>query len=306
MSLAVIARGSAGTARSLPDHLHPRTALVLLGGGTVLVAAASTTSLALLVAAAIAQIPQVARIGEWSPDVLALHQPWAIPIGALAALVLAALLVRATVTVAGLVRRYRLVVRDLPADPRSAADVVVVVDPMPYAVAQPRLGRRPGHVVVSSGMLDGLRDDERGALVAHERAHIAKHHHVVLGLAAIAEALNPLLAPWGRAVAYAAERCADEEAVRSVGDRGVVARAVGHAALLVHRAGPAMPAWGPGMTSGPVPRRVGALLVPPPTRSRRLGLVAALLVLAAAVALGATLDAGLDLHGLLETAEYGD
>lgn len=63
-------------------------------------------------------------------------------------------------------------------------------------------------------------------------------------------------------MAYTAERWADEEAARTVGDRRVVATAIGKAAL-VSRGTPVATLAGLA-APGPVPRRVAALLGPAP------------------------------------------
>lgn len=149
--------------------------------------------------------------------------------------------------------------------------LTVLPDEVPYAYALPsRSGRTGsagpagrGRVVVSDAMLAGLTAPERQALIAHERAHlVGRHHRYLLGSRLTASA-NPFLRPLWTAVAFSAERWADEEAAREVGDRRVVAAAVGKAALL---SGPSL---APGIAgfaaAGPVPRRIAALLGPVPS-----------------------------------------
>ncbi|MFC8583265.1 M56 family peptidase, partial [Streptomyces sp. NPDC057217] len=78
----------------------------------------------------------------------------------------------------------------------------------------------------------------------------------------LAARANPFLRPLRTAVAYSAERWADEEAAAEVGSRRTVARAIGKAALLAPRAPAAtLPALA---AVGPVPRRVAALMRPAP------------------------------------------
>jgi hypothetical protein len=114
-----------------------------------------------------------------------------------------------------------------------------------------------------------LDEQERAAVVAHEQEHLVGAYHAYLAVAALAIALNPLLAGWWDDVVHCAERCADEGAARQLSDRGVVARAVGRAALSARsrREPPAMPhgvlidpTVALGVTTGSVPRRVSALL----------------------------------------------
>ncbi|GAP46149.1 M56 family metallopeptidase [Streptomyces azureus] len=123
-------------------------------------------------------------------------------------------------------------------------------------------GRRGGRVVVTTALLDRLRPAERRALFAHERAHLAARHDRFLLTVQLAARANPFLRPLRTAVAYTAERWADEEAARAVGSRRTVARAIGTAAL-VSRGTPA-PTLAGLAAPGPVPRRVAALLGPPP------------------------------------------
>ena len=99
----------------------------------------------------------------------------------------------------------------------------------PIAFAAPG---SPGCVVVSRGMLDALDPAERRVLIAHERAHLEGHHHRFLMAADMAVAAMPLFAPLARQVRLATERSADEMAAAAMGgDRGLVARAIAHAAL---------------------------------------------------------------------------
>jgi hypothetical protein len=79
----------------------------------------------------------------------------------------------------------------------------------PLAVAVPG---RPGHLLVTSGMLRLLDADQRRVLFAHENAHLNHRHHRLVTLTACAAAVNPLLIPVRAAVAYLVERWADEDA----------------------------------------------------------------------------------------------
>jgi hypothetical protein len=69
------------------------------------------------------------------------------------------------------------------------------------------------------------------------------------------------------------ERWADEDAARDVGDRDVVARTIARTALLQHAAYQPERAATAAATGGDVPRRVRALLAPPP-RQHPLALAA--------------------------------
>lgn len=120
-------------------------------------------------------------------------------------------------------------------------------------------------MVVSTGMLEGLAEDERAALLAHERAHLTHRHHRHLLATQLAGCVNPFLRPLQRAVAYSAERWADEESAQAVGDRRITARAVARAALASRTAPAAYMVFPAFAAPGPVPRRVAALLGPVPT-----------------------------------------
>jgi hypothetical protein len=187
--------------------------------------------------------------------------------GILAAAALAAGAGSGAVAAVRQVRALRAAVRDARALPGDAALAVVDDDRVDaYAV--------PGRVVVSTGMLAALNVAERRVLLAHERAHLNGRHHVFRAVVRIASAANPLLWPLRRSLWYATERWADECAADAVGDRVEAARVIGKVAL----------AYGPRPDTvmgigtsrpGPVPRRVAALLRPPPRRG--LGLTAAAL-----------------------------
>jgi len=174
-------------------------------------------------------------------------------------------------------------------------------------------------------MLRALSAPERQVLLAHERAHAGGSHYLFTSAARLAAAANPLLRPVAAEVAYTVERWADERAAAATGDRPLTARAIARAALATSAAPPGRtgPATALGLVTqeeeetssdegshrhrrpslrgaGPVPRRVAALLGPPPRQS--------LLLLGAALALVAVsgasaLDAARNLHTLVELAQ---
>jgi Peptidase family M48 len=157
--------------------------------------------------------------------------------------------------------------RDLPGD----GPVAVVVDDRVDAYSV------PGRVVVSTAMLAALDPAERGVVLAHEAAHLTGRHHLLRAVVRVASAANPVLWPMRRALWYATERWADERAAAAVGDRVLAARVIGKVALAAGaraEADPARMGIGTGRP-GPVPRRVAALLRPPPRRGA--GLTAAAL-----------------------------
>ena len=292
-------------ARPLSDRLHPRHATWLLTGAAGVLAASAAVALALLAASAIVRIPPVASLGHISLTVLGPDTTYRISAGALAGILLTAAAVTAATFLIrwyrGLTDAYREA-RQLPG--RSQA--VVLDDQAASAYALPG---RPGRIVVTAGMLDALDHTGRAALLAHERAHLARFHHLYTSAARLAAAANPLLRPAARAVEYTIERWADEEAADAVGDRRLVAHAIGRAALAATprqlRARPAVlgavftGARRDAQAAGPIPRRVAALLVPaPPRRLPLTALVLALTLLAGVCAL----EAANDLQDLLALA----
>ncbi|RSS39518.1 M56 family metallopeptidase [Streptomyces sp. WAC08241] len=248
-------------ARLAEQRLHPRTATRLLAAVAGVSAVCSTLCLGLLVIVGTAQLPGNPLPDGWSdPDVRA-AVPYDEIAGRAAIPALLAVLVSCGVAAWRQLRVRRRAAGALAGLPPTS--VAVLPDRTPYAYALPGgRGRGRGRVVVSTGMLAGLGSAERRALFAHERAHLDGGHHRHLLTVHLAARANPFLRPLRTAVAYTAERWADEEAAAEVGSRRTVARAIGKAALLAPRAPAAtLPALA---AVGPVPRRVAALMRPAP------------------------------------------
>ena len=316
---------AAAAARPLAARMEPRMATWLLTAATVALAACSTAALALLVASAAARAPALATLGHYSQPVVRRGDPTPAIIGAVAALVLTAVAVAVAVTfrrrARGLAESYRRAAR--LDDDRLHDDRTVVVVPGP-AVEAYALPGSPGRIVVSGRLFQALGESGRAALLAHERAHLAGRHHLFTTVAYLAAAANPVLLPLARAVNYTVERWADEHAAQVTGDRRLVAATIGQVAMLA-TPGPrpaaaaalGMVAVGSGRDAGhsrraagasrrisvawagPVPRRVAALLAPPPRSGTLLLAVAVLAVLLAGAS---ALQAARDLHTLLELA----
>ncbi|MFC9330572.1 M48 family metalloprotease [Kitasatospora sp. NPDC057015] len=328
---------AAPAARLLADALSPRVAAWILAGTSAVLAGATLCSLGLLAAAGLLRLPPVAALGHLSPHWLA-TSPTGSATGTALVAALAGLALGVTATL-GLrvarrrsrdLHRARLALGDPAGAPRGGG--AAATRAWAWARAAVRAGRaggatpehplavladdradafalpgRPGRVVVTAGMLRALSAPERAALLAHERAHLTGRHHVFLTAAAYAAAVHPALRTLRTPLGYHLERWADEAAASAVGDRRVTAQAVGRAALAAARAPwPARPGLVPAAHSGPVPRRVAALLDPPPRP--RTGRRAAALALAACLALStaAVLDATHDLHRTVESAQSAD
>jgi Zn-dependent protease with chaperone function len=169
----------------------------------------------------------------------------------------------------------------------GAGRAVVVDADAPAAYCVPR----PATIVVTTGALAILDPDQLGAVLAHERAHLAGRHHLLTtlsrGLAAVFPAV-PLFVRGMREVADLAEMAADDAAARRAGRATLVA------ALLTIGTGAAVPALAvPGAplaaTGGAVTARVQRLLNPPHGAARAAALAAIIALLAAAPALIAVL-----------------
>lgn len=242
-------------ARLAEGRLHPRTATRLLTAVAVVMALCSTLCLALLMVVGTAQLPGNPLPDGWSDPEVRAAVPHDDVAGRAAIPALGVVAVLCGRTLHRHRRVTRLARRALTGLP--GREVAVLPDRTPYAYAL------PDRIVVTTALLDGLAPGERRALFAHERTHVTARHHRYLLAVHLAAHANPFLRPLRTAVAYTAERWADETAARSVGDRRTVARAIGRAALL-SRGTPA-PTLAALAATGPVPRRVAALLGPAPS-----------------------------------------
>lgn len=158
-------------------------------------------------------------------------------------------------------RRRRVAVRGTQG--RRMA-IIETDEPMAYAAPG-----RPGCVVVSTGMLSALDPRERQVVFAHERAHLRQGHHRNLLVGALATAIMPLLHPLVGRLRLATERCADEEAATTLGDRHLVATAIAKAAVSKGAYHGLVPAF----NGGQVVARVNALIGAPPNRwATRIGI----------------------------------
>jgi peptidase M48-like protein len=160
------------------------------------------------------------------------------------------------------VYRRRDTLRRLRAAGSPETDLVVADWAAPLAGAVPG---RPGHLLVTTGILRLLDADGRRVVFAHERSHLANRHHRLVAAASAVAAVNPLLAKVRDAVTYLIERWADEDAARVVGDRDLTARTVAQAALAMADMRPATL----GMNGSAAVLRVQALGEPAPAPRRR-------------------------------------
>ncbi|MDJ0344005.1 M56 family metallopeptidase [Streptomyces sp. H10-C2] len=293
-------------ARRLAAGLAPRAAAWLLACTAAVLAVTSTVALALLVAQGALLLPPVAALGHLTLPLIGAGSD-GFDVTVPAACVAAALLAACAGAVILAIRRYRAEMARAHAATRAcvpAGELAVLQDSDPDAYALPG---RPGRIVVTTGMLRALAPGEREALLAHERAHLVGRHHLFIVVAALAATCHPLLRGLRAPLSYALERWADESAAAAIGDRRLAARAVGRAALAARTVSSGRPSAALAMSTGPVPRRVAALLhaVPPVDlrRSRGPRLVAALLAGCLLLSAAAAVEGATDLHEIVETAQ---
>lgn len=165
-----------------------------------------------------------------------------------------------------------------PETPGVPEAIVVLDASQPAAYCVPG---RPGTIVVTSGALAVLDPRQLGAVLAHERAHLAGRHHLLTGLTRCLAAVFPAVPLFSRGsaeVARLAEMSADDSAARRAGRRPLIE------ALLAIGTGTAIPAAdlprGALAAAGyAVAARVHRLLDPPrrPSRVRQALLLTAVL-----------------------------
>ena len=167
----------------------------------------------------------------------------------------------------------RITGRRLPG--RGAAVVLDATRPAAYCVPG-----RPAAIVLTSAALAVLDPGQLTAVLAHERAHLAGRHHLLIALTRGLAATFPGVPLFTRApaeVARLAEMCADDAAARRSSPPTLIA------ALLAMGTGTAVPAAALAATTCAVSARVQRLLEPaPPARHarNRLALVTVMLLLA--------------------------
>jgi Zn-dependent protease with chaperone function len=144
----------------------------------------------------------------------------------------------------------------------------------------------PGIIVVTSGALGILAPTQLDAVLAHERAHLAGRHHLLLGISRGLAATFPSVPLFTRGqaeIARLAEMAADDAAARRTGRRPLIE------ALVAMGTGTAVvPAAALGAASYAVSARVQRLLEPADSSCLaryRVGLLTALIALPAVTAL---------------------
>ena len=219
-----------GLSRLVCRSTAPRRAAWSVTAAMVVLAASTVGALGLLAWPLVARVPLIAHLGRWRPAAVNGGVPVPLVISVLALLALIAMGSRVLNQLHRLHDELMETSKLHVELPTAGAALAVLEDPVPVAHALPRTLVHPGRVVVSTGLLDALDDDERAAVLAHEHAHLAHAHRVFCVLTALATATNPLLVPARHGVAFALERWADEDAAART-SRTVAARALTKAAL---------------------------------------------------------------------------
>lgn len=129
-------------------------------------------------------------------------------------------------------RRHHVQLLRLLSDPIPERPGTRVIDhSTPVAYCLP--GAPRATTVLSAGLLELLSDEELAAVVAHERAHVSQHHHVLLvAFSAWRSALPwfPIATRAHEAVGMLIELLADDQARRTVSEHNL-SRAVARVAL---------------------------------------------------------------------------
>ena len=277
-------------------HCAPRWTTWALTALALCTALSTGLVLCVLAVLAVVETPWAGHAGHWSAGPLVAHLSVPVAVGIAAGLSAIVLAVAAAGHLVRFARHWQVSARLGRALGPGVDGLIVVEDERSRAYALP--GVR-GRTVVSTALLRRLDADERRAVLAHEAAHLRYRHFVYVQATELAAAANPLLRPVVPVVRRAVEAWADDEAVRAVGDRVTVARAVAKASLA--HAG-SMPAGALSVGSGgtDLAHRVGQLLTPRPARTGRV--VAALTALAVTCATSAGV-VGLVAHADFESAQ---
>jgi hypothetical protein len=289
------------SARRLSRVLAPRTAALALTFAAVLVATSTSFVLGVLAFTLLGTLPPVAALGRWSVTALSAADPVPQLVAAVACaavLLLGASGARAAVRRGRALAAARALCLTLGGEP---GQLVILDDDADDVYALP--GDR-GRIVASRSLLAALPADERRALLAHETAHLRGRHHLYRSAAELAAAVNPMLRPVARAVRYATERWADEDAATATGDRASVARALARVGLRRHDA-PAPVGWRAVALDGAesaVVARVRALLATPPRRRPGTLVAQAALASVLVMTVTSTVEAQRDAEHLFEQA----
>ncbi|MFG2951038.1 M56 family metallopeptidase [Streptomyces adustus] len=289
--------GAAAVARRLAGVLPPREACWVLTAAALLMAGGS---IAVLIG--LFHVPFLASLEQVPlPRVL---EVW--PVAVPAACVAGSVMLVQVVLLLRRWSRHRAVLAhawQLAVVGTVHGDLVVAPGDDVDAFALPGYRGREGRIMVTSGMLRALKPREREVLLAHERAHLSGRHHLFSAVVDLCAVVHPALRSLRESLGFHLERWADEAAAAVVGDRKVAAAAIARAALASSRKRNSSGYPLLSVTTGSVPQRVEALLLPEPVvpqrgvhRAGAVGLAGTVVVSAVAAIASA--------YGLHEYVEY--
>lgn len=157
--------------------------------------------------------------------------------------------------------------------------VTVVADPQPAAFA---LGRGRCGIIISTGLLQALGDQELRAVLEHEAAHLRERHHLILDfIGSITGPLKwvPLAGAIADAVPHYLEVAADNAAQRRVGTRALASALLimGEASPAQHSATQQVGSQRMMLAAGP--ERVRQLISPASPRQGVLGALAIIAIM---------------------------
>jgi Zn-dependent protease with chaperone function len=250
-------------------RVTPAVAAWMLTVGGAVAALSGIVGLGALAMTLVGQDPAVAEQGHWSISALHHEDPVRFPVAVFALAALAICLSRVAWVSVRRTRQHLAAGRLTRVIADNGSDLVILPGAEVDAYAVPG---RPGRVFVTRGMLRLLTEAEFEVMLAHERAHLRRHHHRHRTAAALARAVNPLLRELPPTQDWVTERWADEIAA-SEGDRRVLASALRRAATAKRDAD--RPEAALALSEDAVETRVAAMLAEPPRRRPAMVAVAA-------------------------------
>jgi hypothetical protein len=270
--LGVVAIGCALVV-ALSDRVRPNLAARLLVIATASMTLVGLLSGWLLALVFLAHAPVTHAAFSWCSEPLGVHGPLPVWLGAPSLLLAPWATLRCACALNDWARSRRI--------GHGGVEIVDSAEPLAFTTPGPA-----GLVVVSRSLLRQLNSQDRAAVFAHEASHARHRHDRYLLVAAFASA-TLVLEPLARSLRFNCERWADEEAALRVGDRRIVAHALGRTAL----ASGDIPYTSPAMYRTDVTARVEAMLSAPlpSSASVRFTALGAALTLAA-VAVGASVQ----------------
>ncbi len=153
---------------------------------------------------------------------------------------------------------------------------------------------RPHTIVVTTAVIEALTDRELAAVLAHERAHLHEHHHLIITLARGLSRVFPripLFTTGARELARLVELCADDAAARRHGRRTV------SDALLAMLGSPTVPPGALAVAGDGALVRAHRLLTPP-ARAHQTRLRVALTMTTVLLLAGPVLTVALSANGI--------